>query len=47
LWFFHILKNTPWEWLPGLTIGWIGVLLLHLIYIGAIANYDQTPPKST
>jgi hypothetical protein len=47
LWFFHILKTTAWEWLPGVTVGWIGVLLLHLIYIGAIANYDQTPPKST
>ncbi len=47
LWFVHNLKALTWEWLPPLSIGWIVVLLLHLIYIGAIANYSETPPKST
>jgi hypothetical protein len=45
---FHVaVAATSWEWLTPLTLGWVGVVLLHLIYISAIANYDQTPPKST
>lgn len=47
LWFFHNLKGTTWEWLPWLTVSWTGILLVHLIYIAAIANYTETPPKST
>ncbi|MEA5582711.1 hypothetical protein VB620_15340 [Nodularia harveyana UHCC-0300] len=47
LWFFHNLKSTTWEWLPWLTAGWILVLLVHLIYISAIANYTETPTTST
>lgn len=47
LWFIHNLKAATWEWLPWLTAGWILVLLVHLIYITAIANYTDTPPKST
>ncbi len=48
LWFFHNLQNLTWNWLPGVTLGWVGVLLAHLIYIAAIADYsDKTPSKST
>ncbi|MDB9374929.1 2TM domain-containing protein [Nodularia sphaerocarpa] len=47
LWFFHNLTAATWEWLPWLTAGWILVLLVHLIYISAIANYTETPTKST
>jgi hypothetical protein len=52
LWFVHIFKTTTWEWLPWLTGGWVAVLLGHLIYIAAIANYSEptetnAPPKST
>ncbi|MBE8968451.1 hypothetical protein IQ277_20155 [Nostocales cyanobacterium LEGE 12452] len=47
LWFFHILKDTTWEWLPLVTLSWTGIVLAHLIYISAIANYNETPPKST
>ncbi len=47
LWFVHNLKGFTWDWLPWLTISWVVVLLVHLIYISAIANYSQTPPKST
>ena len=48
LWFFHNFRNSTWEWLPWVTASWIVVLLLHLIYITAIADYSQdTPPKST
>jgi hypothetical protein len=47
LWFFHNLQSASWEWLPWVTGGWVVVLLLHLIYIQAIANYSDTPSKST
>jgi len=47
LWFFHNLISADWEWLRWLTLGWLGLLSLHLIYIGAIANYSDTPSKST
>ncbi|KAB8334488.1 2TM domain-containing protein [Scytonema tolypothrichoides VB-61278] len=47
LWFFHNLNMITWEWLPWLTAGWMVVLLGHLIYISAIANYSETPPTST
>ena len=52
LWFFHNLNSTTWEWLSWLTASWLVVVLVHLIYISAIADYsDQTPqdtpPKST
>lgn len=51
-WFFHNLKSASWEWLPWLTSGWVVLLLLHLIYISALADYSEqtaqdTPPKST
>ncbi|MBD2255711.1 hypothetical protein [Nostoc parmelioides] len=47
LWFFQNITLAKWEWLPLLTAGWVIVLLVHLIYIAAIANYSPTPPKST
>jgi hypothetical protein len=47
LWFFHNLTATTWDWLPLFTSAWVVVLLVHLIYIAAIANYSPTPPKST
>lgn len=47
LWFFQNITLAKWEWLPLLTAGWVIVLLAHLIYIVAIANYSPTPPKST
>jgi hypothetical protein len=42
LWFFHILKSTSWQWLTPFSLGWLGVILLHLIYISAIANYSPS-----
>ncbi|MBE9190851.1 2TM domain-containing protein [Gloeocapsopsis crepidinum LEGE 06123] len=49
LWFFYNLNSITWTWLPLLTASWLLVLLVHLIYISAIADYSepQTPPKST
>ncbi|MEC4819840.1 MAG: 2TM domain-containing protein [Scytonema sp. PMC 1069.18] len=46
LWFFHNLNHTTWEWLPWLTSAWVVVLLVHLIYILAIANYSETPTST-
>jgi hypothetical protein len=40
LWFFHNLKAVNWEWLPWLTASWVVVLLVHLVYISAIAKYE-------
>jgi hypothetical protein len=52
LWFFHNLKSASWEWLPWLTTSWVVLLLMHFIYILAIADYSEqtptdAPPKST
>ncbi|KAB8318086.1 2TM domain-containing protein [Tolypothrix campylonemoides VB511288] len=47
LWFFHNFNSATWEWLPWLTAVWSVVLLGHLIYISAIADYSQSPPTST
>lgn len=47
LWFFHNLKSASWEWLPWLTCGWVVLLLLHLIYISALADYSEPPPQDT
>lgn len=52
LWFFHNLRSTSWDWLPWVTGSWVTVLLVHLIYISAIADYSdlgsqEIPPKST
>ena len=47
LWFFHNFLSTDWEWLPILTLSWLGILVSHLIYISVIADYSDTPTKST
>ena len=46
-WFFHNLKSASWEWLPWLTSCWVVVLLLHLIYISALADYSEQTPQDT
>ena len=51
LWFFNTLKpdSLPWaRWVTGI---WAVVLLAHLVYVFAIADYSEltskdTPPKS-
>jgi hypothetical protein len=40
LWFTYTLKQADWSWLTWFTGVWGGVLLLHLVYIAAIANYS-------
>ncbi len=41
LWFVDIFKSANWSWLVWLTSIWLGVLLLHFIYIVAIADYSS------
>ncbi len=40
LWFVHNLQNADWNWLLGLTGSWGIGLLIHFIYITAIADYS-------
>ncbi len=42
LWFVRTIKVADWSWTIWVTGIWAGVLLLHLIYIGAIADYSQS-----
>ncbi|PZV25785.1 MAG: hypothetical protein DCF12_13075 [Snowella sp.] len=40
LWFVHNLKQAEWPWLVGFNGIWLGLLLIHLIYITLIADYS-------
>ena len=40
LWFVHNLKQADWSWLVWLTGIWGAILLFHLIYLIAIADYS-------
>ncbi len=41
LWFVDIFKSANWSWLIWVTGIWLGILLLHLVYITAIADYSS------
>jgi hypothetical protein len=40
VWFFHNLQNATWPWIVPFTAIWGLLLLLHLLYITAIADYS-------
>ena len=40
VWFVHNLKSATWTWTIWLTGIWAGIVLFHLIYIVAIADYS-------
>ena len=40
LWFVYILKQATWTWTSWVTGVWAAVLLVHFIYIAAIADYS-------
>jgi hypothetical protein len=40
LWFVHNFKHTTWSWLTWVSCVWLAILLFHLIYITAIADYS-------
>lgn len=39
VWFVHNLRGADWPWILWFTGIWATVLLLHLLYILAIADY--------
>jgi len=43
LWFFDKIQNASRPWAIWVTGGWAVVLVIHGVYIFAIANYSQTP----
>jgi hypothetical protein len=53
LWFFRVVAAQPWYWTEWVTGGWTLLLLIHAVYIFAIADYsdsttvDHLPPKSS
>jgi hypothetical protein len=40
LWFFKILWRADWSWAMNFTLGWLGILLIHALYIFVLANYS-------
>jgi len=46
VWFFKQLNQADWQWANWLTLTWLSGLLLHLIYISAIADYANNPKNS-
>jgi hypothetical protein len=40
LWFVHNLKNATWSWAAWVTGIWTLILLFHLLYLTAIADYS-------
>lgn len=40
LWFVDIIKDAHWSWRLWFTGAWFGILILHFIYIKAIADYS-------
>lgn len=45
-WFFKLLQEQSWSWVNWMSGIWLGVLLLHGLYIFVIADYsDGNTPK--
>ncbi len=40
LWFAYEIQQAAWPWAKWVTAGWLLLLLAHLIYITAIADYS-------
>ena len=40
LWFVETLLHRADTWAPWVTLGWLGVLAAHTLYVFAIANYS-------
>lgn len=40
IWFVYNLKQASWSWSVWVTGIWAGLLLIHLVYIVAIADYS-------
>lgn len=44
-WFFRVLKDASWSWTLWMTGSWAAILVMHGLYIFAIANYSE--PKTS
>lgn len=40
LWFFYIFQNASWPWAKWATGVWLALLMVHALYIFAIADYS-------
>lgn len=40
-WFVHTIRPQQLSWVGWLTSIWAGILLIHAVYIFAIANYSN------
>ncbi len=40
-WFVHNIKQADWNWIIWFTGIWGAILLFHLLYIIAIADYSE------
>jgi hypothetical protein len=47
MWFVSIVKAEPWAWVTWITFVWAIALVLHAVYIFAIANYSNAPTASS
>lgn len=46
LWFFHNLIGASWPWAIWVTGGWVLLLLIHGVYIFALADYSPISKDS-
>lgn len=47
IWFARQVQTASWEWPLWLTGGWLLVLMMHGVFIFAIANYSETATPAT
>ena len=41
VWFVDIIKQAEWSWATPFSLGWLGIVLLHITYIRVIADYSE------
>jgi hypothetical protein len=47
VWFFQVLQGAAWPWTLWMTGGWATLLLVHGLYIFAIADYSGATTKAS
>jgi hypothetical protein len=45
--FFGKLKQADWPWAGRLALLWLGLLVLHAVYVFVLARYDEPGTGST
>ncbi|AFZ53799.1 hypothetical protein [Cyanobacterium aponinum] len=41
VWFFHNFNHPEWSWASQFSLIWGGILIVHFLYISAIADYSN------